>query len=94
MPSTESAATATRTLADLPGPKPWPLLGNLPVVGALFSTTSENVERRERLFLIRPKIVGVPDSNGVMRYLDTPSDIAAPLQVIPPEKDPGPQVRP
>lgn len=30
MPSTESAAAATRTLADLPGPKPWPLLGNLP----------------------------------------------------------------
>lgn len=30
MPSTEPAAAATRTLADLPGPKPWPLLGNLP----------------------------------------------------------------
>jgi cytochrome P450 len=29
MPSNAPAA-ATRTLADLPGPKPWPLLGNLP----------------------------------------------------------------
>jgi cytochrome P450 len=31
MPSTETAAAvARRTLADLPGPRPWPLLGNLP----------------------------------------------------------------
>jgi cytochrome P450 len=30
MSSPAPAAAATRTLADLPGPKPWPLLGNLP----------------------------------------------------------------
>ncbi len=34
-----------------------PLLGDLPVVGALFSTTSRTLQKRERIFLIRPKLV-------------------------------------
>ena len=35
-----------------------PLLGDLPVIGALFSNSSTQVQRRERLFLIRPTVVG------------------------------------
>ncbi len=36
-----------------------PMLGDLPVVGALFSTRSVTSQKRERLFLIRPKLVGM-----------------------------------
>ena len=36
-----------------------PLLGDLPVVGALFSTRSKAVQKRERLFIIRPKVVAL-----------------------------------
>lgn len=39
-----------------------PLLGDLPLVGALFSTTSRTVQKRERIFLIRPKLVAVTSS--------------------------------
>lgn len=35
-----------------------PVLGDLPVLGVMFSKTVANVEKRERLFLITPKIVG------------------------------------
>ena len=35
-----------------------PLLGDLPLIGALFSNTSTQVQRRERLFLIRPTVLG------------------------------------
>jgi type III secretion protein C len=34
-----------------------PLLGKLPGIGALFSKTSTDVEKRERLFMITPRIV-------------------------------------
>ncbi|OZI39896.1 EscC/YscC/HrcC family type III secretion system outer membrane ring protein [Bordetella genomosp. 5] len=36
-----------------------PLLGDLPLIGALFSSKSTTVQRRERLFLIRPRVVAV-----------------------------------
>ena len=34
-----------------------PVLGSVPVLGALFSKTKTDVQKRERLFLITPKIV-------------------------------------
>jgi type III secretion protein C len=34
-----------------------PVLGDLPVVGALFANKSRTLQKRERLFLIRPKLV-------------------------------------
>ena len=37
-----------------------PLLGDVPLVGLLFSSRSTDVQRRERLFLIRPKIIELP----------------------------------
>ncbi len=37
-----------------------PLLGDIPGLGALFTTTSDKVQRRERLFLIRSNVVGRP----------------------------------
>lgn len=61
-----------------------PLLGDLPGIGLLFSSKSQDVQKRERLFLIRPKIVGVPDANGVMRYSE-PRDSATPAQPAPAE---------
>lgn len=40
-----------------------PLLGDIPLLGAFFSNKSKNMERRERLFLIRPRVVAI---NGAM----------------------------
>lgn len=34
-----------------------PILGQIPLLGALFSTRSDDVQKRERLFMIRPRIV-------------------------------------
>ena len=34
-----------------------PVLGDLPLLGALFANKSRTVQKRERLFLIRPKLV-------------------------------------
>jgi type III secretion protein C len=41
-----------------------PVLGRMPFIGPLFSKTSTTVERRERLFVITPRIVPV-DSSGM-----------------------------
>ena len=35
-----------------------PILGDIPFVGMLFSNASDQIQRRERLFLIRTKVVG------------------------------------
>lgn len=51
-----------------------PVLGNLPVVGPLFTTRSKTLLKRERLFLIRPKLVGL----GVPPSPATPALPAAP----------------
>ncbi|MGE0329481.1 MAG: type III secretion system outer membrane ring subunit SctC [Ramlibacter sp.] len=37
-----------------------PVLGDIPGVGVLFSTRSRTVQKRERMFLIRPRVVGWP----------------------------------
>jgi type III secretion protein C len=37
-----------------------PFLGELPVAGALFGSTDHNVQKRDRMFLIRPKVVELP----------------------------------
>lgn len=37
-----------------------PFLGDIPVVGLLFSNKSKLTQKRERLFMIRPKLVSVP----------------------------------
>lgn len=36
-----------------------PFLGDIPVLGALFSNRSKSLQRRERLFLIRPRVVAI-----------------------------------
>lgn len=36
-----------------------PLLGSIPVIGALFSTKSNTTNRRERLFMLRPRVVAI-----------------------------------
>lgn len=36
-----------------------PFLGDLPLIGALFSNRSKTLQRRERLFLIRPRVVAI-----------------------------------
>lgn len=53
-----------------------PLLGDLPLIGALFSNTSTQVQRRERLFLIRPTVVGEPARTGAAEL----APIVAPAQ--------------
>lgn len=36
-----------------------PLLGDIPLLGALFSNKNKTVQRRERLFLLRPRVVSI-----------------------------------
>lgn len=36
-----------------------PFLGDIPILGALFSNKSQTTERRERLFLLRPRVVSI-----------------------------------
>ncbi len=36
-----------------------PLLGDIPIIGSLFSSRAKNQERVERLFMIRPRIVAI-----------------------------------
>jgi len=70
-----------------------PVLGDLPGIGVLFSSQVKDVQKRERLFLIRPKVVGVPDANGVMRYTE-PREGASSTEKAPPEWDPAASNRP
>jgi type III secretion protein C len=37
-----------------------PVLGDIPIAGALFATNTASLQKRERMFLIRPKVVGLP----------------------------------
>jgi len=41
-----------------------PLLGDLPLLGAMFSSTTNQTQRRERLFLIRTKVLGSPPASA------------------------------
>ena len=42
-----------------------PLLGDLPLLGAMFSSTTNQTQQRERLFLIRTKVLDSPPASGV-----------------------------
>jgi len=44
---------------DSEGVQKVPLLGDIPLIGSLFSYRSKTLQRRERLFLIRPRIVAI-----------------------------------
>lgn len=46
--------SSTQTVA---GQDKVPLLGDIPLIGSLFSTTSQQVQQRERLFMIRARLV-------------------------------------
>ncbi len=45
---------------DLASKDQVPVLGDIPGVGVLFSTRTRTVQKRERMFLIRPRVVGWP----------------------------------
>lgn len=55
-----------------------PLLGDIPGVGLLFSNRTQTVQRRERLFLIRPTIVSLPGQ--------APAATPVPASPLPPEE--------
>ena len=45
---------------NISGTNKIPLLGDIPGVGVLFSNRSTSVQRRERLFMIKPRIISFP----------------------------------
>ena len=55
-----------------------PLLGDLPVVGALFRTDSRDRTRRERMFLIRPRIVQNPAGPQLANLVPRPAAVIPP----------------
>ncbi|MCF8161233.1 MAG: type III secretion system outer membrane ring subunit SctC [Polaromonas sp.] len=55
-----------------------PLLGDIPGFGALFSNKSSSVQRRERLFMIKPRIISFPlaATIGTAPVAPAPTDVA------------------
>jgi len=65
-----------------------PLLGDIPLLGTLFRHKKNDVQRRERLFLITPKVVALPDQvapaiSSVVPGTVTPPAATAPAPVAP-----------
>lgn len=58
-----------------------PVLGDIPGVGVLFSTRTRTVQKRERMFLIRPRVVGWPGQ----------APLPAPVATQPGARAPGAQ---
>ena len=70
-----------------------PVLGDVPILGALFQNNTDSVSNRERLFLITPRISGL-----TAQQANAESTLAArareltqsePVPAIPPQKQPG-----
>lgn len=66
---------------DLASKDQVPVLGDIPGVGVLFSTRTRTVQKRERMFLIRPRVVGWPGQAA----------IALPAAAEPAARTPGAQ---
>ena len=60
-----------------------PLLGDLPGIGALFRTDSQDRTRRERMFLIRPRIVQNPASPPLANLVPRPTPAIPPAPGAP-----------
>lgn len=58
-----------------------PVLGDIPGVGVLFSSRTRTLQKRERMFLIRPRVVGLPGQPAP----------AAPVAAAPTPRAPGAQ---
>jgi type III secretion protein C len=54
-----------------------PLLGDLPLLGAMFSSTTNQTQHRERLFLIRTKVLDSPPASGVVATAVAPVSLSA-----------------
>ena len=55
-----------------------PILGDIPLIGGLFSSRSTDVQRRERLFLIRPRILELPGYDLSQIQPSAPTPMALP----------------
>ena len=55
-----------------------PLLGDIPGFGVLFSSKSKTLQRRERLFMIRPRVIAI-DGEPVQTALPTDAATGAPV---------------
>ena len=60
-----------------------PVLGDLPVVSPFFSNTQQQVQRRERLFLIRSRVVGSLPAIAEATETVTRPVVVAPAPVLP-----------
>lgn len=52
-----------------------PFLGDIPVLGALFSNRSKTLQRRERLFLIRPRVVAINGKPVAQSWVESAATI-------------------
>lgn len=60
-----------------------PILGDIPLVGLMFSSRATDVQRRERLFLIRPRILELPGYDLSKLIPPEPAPVAEPVEPEP-----------
>ena len=79
------STSSTRDVNKVPG------LGSLPVLGLLFSNKVQNQQSRERLFMIKPRLVTLPTTVASnLQALRIPAPEALPAPVPPPASIPAP----
>ncbi len=87
------------TVQNSKGADKVPLMGDIPLFGAFFRSTSEQTQRRERLFLIRAKVLrsSSPEnevSSAPSPQRDAPMVLSAPVAVTPVAPTPAPALPP
>lgn len=58
-----------------------PLLGDIPLLGMLFSSTQKEHQQRERMFMITPRLIEVPMADGSMQPVQQPAGNQPPQPV-------------
>ena len=66
-----------------------PVLGQIPLVGTLFSNRTTDRQQRQRLFIIKPKVVAVPVDGNIVIPDETATELPAPLPPIQPQDNRG-----
>ena len=70
-----------------------PVLGDIPAVGLLFSNRTRTVQKRERWFMIRPRVIGLPGMAPIAGINSSGTPGAAASALVSPAAIPLPLIR-